>query len=209
MGWVVLLLALGTATPDAGLPWHQVSQTQNLTVWARDVPGSQVKELKAAGLVDARPAAVFAVLHDLGRFSETMPYTKVSRVLEADPAGRVTYLYSVIEAPVIANRDYTLKVTAEKAPSPDDPTAKIVWETANGHPKAPPPQQGLVRLGTVNGSWELKPFSIDRTFAVYHVYSDPGGALPAFVVNQVNSDAVGAVYDALRTWAKRAPYSAQ
>jgi len=192
----------------AGDGWNQVMQDGQLTVWMRDVPGSRVKEVKAAGTIDAPPAAVFAVLRDFDHYSEIMPYTtKETKVLETSADSKNVWYYSVVDAPIVSKRDHTLKVTVDKVAENGDGVYRVSWATSSDYAKAPPPRDGYVRLKDTKGSWDLKPFNADKTFAVYYVYADPGGSLPTFVVDKANKEAVPKVFEALRKWSVRAPYN--
>lgn len=201
-------LVVGVASAArAGDGWTQVMQDQKMTVWQRQVPGGRVKEVKAAGVIDAPPAAVYAVLKDLEHYKDIMPYTVESRVLGAEPDGKTAYFYTVVDAPVVSKRDYSLKISVDRLPKDNDGVYRVSWVAANDYPKAPAPREGFVRLSTVNGSWDLKPFSDGKTFAVYFVNTDPGGSIPTFLIDRGNTEAVPKVFEALRKWAKQAPYS--
>ena len=188
--------------------WKQATQSENLTIWQRDVPGEKVKEIKASGRIDAPPAAVFAVIRDIAHYADIMPYTtKETKVLETSADGKTVYYYTVVDAPIVSKRDHTLKVTVEKSGG-DDGVYRLSWATANEHPKAPPVRDGYVRLTNTKGSWDLKPMGDGQsTFVTYYVYTDPGGSLPKFVINKANTEAVPKVFEALRTFSKKAPYN--
>lgn len=191
----------------AGDGWNQVMQDQQMTVWQRQVPGGRIKEVKAAGLFDSPPAAVFAVLNDFDHYTGRMPYVSESRVVGTEEAGKVTYYYSVVDAPLVSKRDYTLKVTVDRLPENDDGVYHISWVSGNSYAKAPPPRNGYVRVETVSGSWELKPFTGGKTFAVYYILTDPGGSVPAFAIDKGNTKVVPEVFEAVRKTAKQAPYN--
>ena len=201
-------LSLVSASALAGDDWNQVMQDGQTTVWTRSVPGSRVKEVKAAGTIDAPPAAVFAVIRDFAHYADIMPYTtKETKVLETSADGKNVWYYTVVDAPIVSKRDHTLKVTIDKIAENGDGIYRLSWASANDHPKAPPPRDGYVRLNNTKGSWELKPYDGNKTYAVYYVNTDPGGSLPVFVINKANTEAVPKVLEALRKWSKRPPYS--
>jgi hypothetical protein len=88
-------------------------------------------------------------------------------------------------------------------------TYKRVWTAVEG--PGPPLQPSVVRLVTNRGFWELRPG--DRgsahTIAVYCIFTDPGGSLPAWVINQANTSAVPRVFAAVRTTVSQARYASQ
>jgi ribosome-associated toxin RatA of RatAB toxin-antitoxin module len=206
---VVAGLLLWSGPALAGDGWNQVMQDSQTTVWQREVAGSRVKEIKAAGTIDAPPTAVYAVIRDFEHYADIMPYTtKETKVLETSADGKNVWYYTVVDAPIVSKRDHTLKVTIEKLAENGDGIYKLSWVSGNDHPKAPLARDGYVRLNSTKGSWDLKPFGEGKTHAEYYVNTDPGGSLPAFVVNKANTEAVPKLFEALRKFAKKAPYNA-
>jgi carbon monoxide dehydrogenase subunit G len=213
LGQIGCIAALGALAVSASAlaedGWTQVMQNEQTTVWQREVAGSRVKEIKAAGTVDAPPAAVFAVLRDFEHYADIMPYTtKETKVLETSADGKNVWYYTVVDAPVVSKRDHTLKVTIEKVAENGDGVYRISWVSGNDHPKAPAARDGYVRLTNTKGSWDLKPYGNGQTHVAYYVNTDPGGSLPAFVVDKANTQAVPKLFESLGKWAKKAPYNA-
>jgi len=72
-----------------------------------------------------------------------------------------------------------------------------VWHQDNEFP-LPPDDTGAIQPRVNSGSWELWPVENGRqTEAIYYLHLDPGGALPAFLVNLVNSRALPDVIKAV------------
>lgn len=199
-----LVLAGATATAEAG--WKQTSGDAGLRIFTRDKPGTSIKELKAIGNIDAPPHACMNVIWDMGRFQEFMPYTKESRLLSASPNELVSYQY--LSLPLISDRDYTLRareVTPAGATDQPPPYYKKEWVLANE--AGPPEREGVVRVKVNNGYWRFDPLEGGRkTQATYYVFTDPGGMLPAFVINQANSQAIPGLFAAVRAQAKSPRY---
>ncbi len=211
-----LLLVVSSAARVATAgepPWELRDTVEGIAVYNRDLPGSPVKEVKAEGTIDAPPAAVWAVLHDIPAYPRTMPYTKVTAILghENDPnaAGGILYYYTALAFPIVSDRDYTLRVSIDHVPADGSGLYKLSWRAANGYPKAPPPLAHYVRLSDVSGYWQLSPEKGGAaTRFVYFVHTNPESSLPGFLVNKANSDVIPKVVDALREWAKKPPYAA-
>src|SRR5580658_4711423 len=91
-------LLVSSAPALAGDGWNQVAQDGQTTVWTQDVAGSRVKEVKAAGVIDSPPAAVFAVLRDFEHYADIMPYTtKETKVLETSADSKNVWYYTVVD----------------------------------------------------------------------------------------------------------------
>jgi len=175
--------------------WEQKARTNGVTVYMRDRSGTDVKELKAVGLIDAPPEVVFRVLSDYDRYREVMPYTEESKVV-ATEEGKVVHFYTVIDAPVVSKRDYTLRIVDESEWKGGHGYLKSRWTPSD---KGPAPKEGVVRVKSNDGSWTLEPIDDGaRTRATYLLYTDPGGSLPTFLINKANSSTIPDIYEALR-----------
>ena len=185
------------ASPDSGPGWTKAAETDGITVFTRDKPGTEVKELKALGTVDAPADAVWKVIRDYPKYKERMPYTEVAEVVATEEGGKVTWFYSRIAAPFVAKRDYTLKIIDESDWKEGKGFLKSSWVMAPD--KGPAPMKDVVRLKTNDGFWLLEPKDGGkRTFVTYYLFTDPGGSIPKFLVNSANSSAVPDVFRAIR-----------
>jgi len=185
------------ASPDSGPGWTKAAETDGITVFTRDKPGSEVKELKALGTIDSPAEAVWKVIRDYAKYKERMPYTEVAEVVATEEGGKVTWFYSRIAAPFVAKRDYTLKIIDESDWKEGKGFLKSSWVMAPD--KGPAPMKDVVRLKTNDGFWLLEPKDGGkRTFVTYYLFTDPGGSIPKFLVNSANSSAVPDVFRAIR-----------
>lgn len=183
--------------PDSGSGWTKAAESDGITVFNRDKPGTEVKELKATGMIDAPPDAVWKVLRDYPKYKERMPYTEAAEVVATEEGGKLTWFYSRIAAPFVAKRDYTLKIVDESDWRDGKGFLKSSWTMAPD--RGPAPQSGVVRLKTNDGFWLLEPRDGGkRTFTTYYLFTDPGGSVPKFMVNMANGSAVPDVFRAIR-----------
>ncbi len=193
------------ATPDGGIAlpcdvqtgWKQRMQDQTMTVWDLAVPGSGVHATKAGGVIQASPAAVWKAITDFAHYDQVFPFAEQPRVVGGEDGGQRIYFYEVLAAPLVAKRDYTLDVHIEYAPDAEG-RYRMSFVGGNHLPGAPPPVPGLVRVDDVTGYWEVKPWGMGFSHAVYCVRADPGGNLPAFFVNAAQLDVMPKVFASLR-----------
>lgn len=183
-----------TLAMSAAPAWEEAGKNEHCTVYNRVKEGSDVKEVLAVGFFDAPLEKVHAVLDDLARYHEFMPYAKETRILKTE--GDNVWTYERINAPFVSERDYPIRVWHEK-PTPTSVKHNFRYDAAHG----PKPIAGVVRVTILEGSWLLEPdpkAPATRTKGTYYIYTSPGGDLPVFVINGANNTAVPDVYQAIK-----------
>lgn len=184
-----------TLSADTG--WQRVDEKEGVTLYSRARVGSGVKEFKGTGIIDAPPQAVEKVLEDVADYSTFMPYVTEARVILQD--GDSTVTYQRLDVPFVANRDYTVRVEHGTAKGAGGVVIyRDTWQTDND--AGPPERHGLVRVKLNEGNWLLEPVgpSGETTQATYQIYTDSGGALPAFLANRASQTAIPKLFDAIR-----------
>ncbi len=190
------LLAVLAAGPDDPKGFKQTARTDGVIVMARQEPGSDVAEVKASGMIDAEPLAVWKVIRNYNGYKDTMPYTPESTVLKETGGGKEIWFYSVVSAPLVSKRDYVIKLTDNSRWMDGNGYLRVDWKVVDGFR---PPRDGYVRLKLNTGFWKLEPREGGKkTFATYYVHTNPGGSLPSFIANQANNTAVPDVFRAVR-----------
>lgn len=194
---VSLLVLLSGANEPA---WRQVARDDGITVMARTPGGSSVAEVKATALVDAPADAVWRVIRDYANYKKTMPYTEESRVLSSEQDGKVTVFYCLVNAPMVAKRDFVIRILDESDWKEGQGYMKATWTALEQG--APPEREGVVRVKLDTGSWLLEPREEGKkTFVTYYLHTDPGGSLPGWVADKANKTSVPDVLRAVRKYA--------
>jgi hypothetical protein len=174
--------------------WEVADKNDHCTVYNRSKEGSDVKEVLAVGWFDASLEKVHAVLDDLENYKDFMPYTKESTILKRD--GDVVWTYERINAPLVSERDYPIRVWHEKSDK-GVVTHRFRYDPAHG----PKEVDGVVRVTSIDGYWMLEPdpkAPTARTKGTYYVYTSPGGSVPTFVINGANNTAVPGLYETIK-----------
>jgi uncharacterized protein YndB with AHSA1/START domain len=183
--------AFAASAENAG--WALVVERNGIEVYARSLPGSPVKEVRATMEIAAPPARVFAILLDSDRFVEFMPYIIEVQTVARDSTA-VWYLYQRISPPFVSDRDYTLR--HQSFEEPQRSRYELRWEAANR--RGPPARDGVVRIEICTGSYIVE--GLDggaRTRLTYQLHTDPGGSLPKWLVNRANVESVPALLQAI------------
>ena len=191
---LALIGLLGLTATAEEAKWEVAAKSSGVTVYARARADSAVKEIKAVGEISSPPPAVLGVLADYERYKETMPYTDVSTVVATEKDGKVVHFYTVVNAPLVSKRDYTLHIEEVSDWRGGEGYLKTQWRPSE---KGPGPKDGYVRVEINEGSWTLEPLDEGaRTRATYLLYT-----------NQANRSAIPDIFEALRKYSKEPKYA--
>jgi hypothetical protein len=185
---------------DSG-EWKFVSNKEGVTLYRRQRPASN--ESKAIGEIAAPTALVHAVINDVESYASFMPYTAECRVLKRD--GNSIVAYQRISTPLTSDRDYTVRIRFSSKPGDSGSTYLSQWEADNA--AGPPEKSGVVRVKLCEGSWLLEPLGPNATRATYTIYTDSGGAIPAFIKNTGSQIGLRKMFAAIRKQARDPKYA--
>jgi ribosome-associated toxin RatA of RatAB toxin-antitoxin module len=188
---VLLGVLLGGAPAWANALWDQVTEVEGMQVERRLLPGMGRYEVRVSTVAPFPPQVIFETLWRHHEYPEFVPYLQHLTILKQAPTEKV--LYEQITMPFVRDRDYTVKVTAEREPA----TGRMQVTFVSAPEDGPPPQDRYVRVTAIHGSWTLVPTRDGGTLVTYVVSSDPGGALPAWLVNRAQRKAVPALVKAM------------
>jgi hypothetical protein len=183
--------------------WTLSSGSKGITLYSRPRPGSSLKEFKAVGEIDAPARAVHNVIDDLEAYSSFMPFTAECRLIKREADAIITY--QRLSPKICSDRDYTLRVRETSWAGPGGLVYLNRWEPANEF--GPAEKKGVVRVKLCEGGWLLEPEDATKTRATYTVYTDSGGAIPAFIANRASQIAIGRLFVAVRKQVKDPKYS--
>ncbi len=192
------LLALSLLAADEPR-WTLAAEDDGIKIYSRAREGEDVKEMKAMGLIDATPQEVWKAIRDYPNYTKTMPYTKEAKVMGNEGEGKTIWLYSLLDLPLVDQRDYVIKIVDESDWKEGKGFLKVSWTNWPGPDKQVPEKKDVVRVKVNDGFWLLEPRDEGKkTFATYFVHTDPGGSIPKWIANKANSTAVPNVFTAIK-----------
>lgn len=190
--------------PQTG-DWKLVKQASGVTIYSRPHSGSNLKEFRAIGEVDAPSATAERVIDDYQAYPSFMPYTAQCRVLERHHDSLL--VYQRISPKIIGDRDYTIRIEKKSWPHEHGQAYSIQWKAANE--KGPAETHGVFRVKVCDGSWLLEPAGQHKTHATYHVFTDSGVNVPALVANSISATGIIKLFAAVRKQAANPKYRAK
>ena len=170
--------ALATAHAQPGGEWELKRSLDEMATYTRDRPGSDIKEVKLVMTVDATIDDLNAVLNDATRQPEWVFRCTEGRDLGGDPTADGWHYYSRIAMPwPMDDRDLIARV--EVRPAPD---GTYVSESVAA-PDRLDAVEACVRITDFDVRTEYRPLPGGRTEVTYELHSEPGGRVPAWLVN--------------------------
>ena len=194
---VIAAFALGSVAMG-GSAWESVKQAEGISVFTKEVPGSDFDEFKGVAVIDAPMEVVNNVLDDVPALATWMPNCIVSKLI-SKKANVITIYYELKTPWPLSNRDVVFysKVIKKK-----DKIFRPIYATT--HP-AYPPKKGKVRMTDMVGKWVLTRKG-NKTHAVYQIKSDPAGNIPAGIANMGSKELPFQALQGLRRMVKKPKY---
>lgn len=163
--------------------WKFRSEKQGVSIFSKKVKGSKVKAFKGIATLNVP----LRKLYDLLLNHKDYP-SWVYRCAEGKTLKKISdteyYVYLVTNSPWPASeRDDVTHVKIRR-----EPKGIVVFEMKD-EPDYLPRVKSRVRVPFLKGYWKLVPLGEDKTQVIYEVQADPGGRIPAWIVNHFVIDA--------------------
>src|SRR5260370_36729632 len=163
-------LSIFAAESGPNTDWKAVKQSDGVMIYSRPHGGSNLKEFKAVGEIDATAETVHKVIDDVEGYTSFMPYTAECRVIERKRDSILTY--QRVSPRIVSDRDYTLRIQQESWPVENGLAYLNRWEPVNEHGPAAKP--GVFRATVCEGSCRLEPARGGKTRATCPVSTARG-----------------------------------
>lgn len=157
--------------------WTLKKVKDGVSVYNKDIPGSDYKEMKAESVSNIPFEVVVEVAKDFDRYFEWYGMTKTIKPINVRSATDFD-VYFVLAVPVLKNRDAIMRVKIET-----DYAKGICKTTLKSIDSDYGKENKLVRMPSVEGVYIITRISPTQTKGVYQVHADLGGSIPASIVN--------------------------
>lgn len=178
----IALLAFSVGSPlVCASPWETVYNDNDITVATRAVPDSPIRAFHAETTVAAPVDSILALMANPNDCALWIHGCLEARILDSEGFyQRNTYQINDMPWPV-TDRDLVLEIRISEQPKGRFTLAMI------NHPDALP-LTDKVRITQSEGSYTFTPVAGGKTHIVWEQHTDPGGQLPAWLVNQLIID---------------------
>ncbi len=167
--------------------WEQTDQSDGVTVFRRDDPGSPFHGIRGSGVVDANVATVALVLLDDARAPEWVDSLDEARVVNVISSNEyIEYNHVHMPWPT-SDREFLTRVTMGF----DAGSRSSQIRSEPVELPGLPPRKGDIR-GVLRATYTMTPIDgadgKQSTQLTVEIHSDPGGWIPAFIVNFFQKD---------------------
>jgi hypothetical protein len=168
----------GMASPPSVGEWRLKREVDDIKVYYRKPPDSKIFEIKTVAEAQAPLPEIMAVLHKVSNFPNWVYHCKDAYWLKRTTDSTGIYYCEIGFPWPIRNRDYIAKTTLYRNRSP-----KAIEINITGLPEYIPKKDNIVRMPKLVIDWKLTPLSGVRTRLEFKLRTDPGGSLPAWMIN--------------------------
>ena len=158
--------------------WQLKKESDGIKIYTASRPGSNVRALRVEYTLEASLSQLAALLLDVSIQPQWVYSTKSSSVLKKVSDNELVY-YTEKSMPWPAtNRDVVtrLKITQQ-------PDNYVMTVSSIGEPDYIPAKPGLIRVPFSKVTWTVTPVDHNHLKIDYTAEADPGGSVPAFIVN--------------------------
>ncbi len=195
-----LLLMLVCMGAHAQPNWSLKKDEDGIKVFTSTTDNSSIKAIKVECTMAATPSQLVAYLLDIDKQPEWVYNTKSSTLLTKVKDNELIF-YSVTEVPwPCTNRDYIAHFTINQV-APDH----IVIDS-KAEPDRLPRKDGIVRVKSSIAHWDITTTGPNTLNIVYTVQFDPGGAIPAWLINLFLTKGPYHTFEKLREGANKPAY---
>ena len=175
--FLLFLCSFNAKAQEIG-PWELKKNKNGIEVYVRDNSDSPIKELKMKFNVEASMSAIVELLLDVPAIPDWV-YKCPEAYTIKKINDQVEVYYNLVDFPwPLSDRDLIVKNTLTQ----DSLTKMVRSESfvSEGHL---PEKEGIVRIKKTHLWWEFTPKSNGLVEVEYFLSSDPGGLIPAWLIN--------------------------
>ncbi len=198
-GCIMLFMNVSSmAQPD----WQLKQEKDGIQVYTKNIDNAKLKAVKVVTTINTSLTAITAVLMDVeGAIDWVYATKKITLLKKVSPAALL--YYSEIEIPWPgSNRDFIIEIRASQ-----DEKTKVVSVDGYNKPAYLPENKNIVRIQQSYSKWLITPLQKGQVKIEYVLQVDPGGNIPAWLINLFATKGPLETFKKLREQVKRKDYS--
>ena len=172
------LLLLKVTGVYAQTDWNLKNEKNGIKVYSSRVSNSKFKAIKVECELNATASQLVEVLLDIKACPEWLDHTKSCTLIKQVSPSEL-YYYSEVSIPwPVQNRDFVAHLVVHQ-----NPETKVVTMDGPAVAGFVPIKEGIVRVHSSRSLWIITPLKKSLVKVVYTLQVDPGGDVPAWLVN--------------------------
>ncbi|HXB32209.1 MAG TPA: START domain-containing protein [Puia sp.] len=175
----VCLLYLPTFLPASNMKdWTLRREKDGIDIYSRPSDCSKINDIRVDMDLTGTVEQLAAIIRDVSGYTDWVYATRTARMIRKVNENEVIYYAEVGTPWPAANRDYyaDVKITFNQA----DHSMNVV---SVGMKDYQPEKKDLVRVPMSRGSWTVTTQSSRKIHLQYILQIDPGGSIPAWILN--------------------------
>ncbi len=175
---ILFIFSLPNIISAQSSPWELTTSKNDIEVFTRTNSDCKIKEIRIQTLIKTNLDNLFTVLQDVAEYPSWVYKGAHSKLLERLDENTF-YYYTASNFPFpFSDRD--LVVLSKKWY--DENTA--TWHSfSKAQPDYLPEEGGMVRIQAFESRWKIKDLGNGTVQIDYEATTDPGGMLPAWIIN--------------------------
>lgn len=163
--------------------WHLKKYEEGIAVYTRTAENSNYKELKAITKIKTSLSSIMALLQDWDSYPSWVYRCGASKTLKVISDHELIHYQTVVAPWPASDRDFVVNVKVTQ-----DPITKVITQRASCLSSFIPELPGMVRIQEFKAAWTLTPSEDGTVTLQYQLLVNPGGNVPAWMVNMAVVD---------------------
>jgi hypothetical protein len=186
---------------SAHAEWKLEKDEDEIKVYLREVKGSEIKEFKGVTTIKASMDTLLAIVKDTDNFDKWIHQCTEPKVLKAVNF-HDTYTRQLNDLPwPVDDRELVMFTAISK-----DSSKEEIYISLEAKPNYIPKNEDYVRVTKLKGFYLFKALSNKVTEVTWQQHTDPGGSLPAWLINTLVVDIPFNSLEALRNLSQTKKY---
>lgn len=174
--------------------WKLTGEKDGIRTYSQKSSNTKLNAVKLEAVFQTSLSQLVAVIADVSSYDDWVFNSRSTRLLKQVSPSELYYYSEVVFPWPAINRDFVSHVVISQNPVTREVNIKASnvsgWE---------PKKNKLVRIDHSEGSWLLTPVSNKEVRVVYTLQVDPGGDLPAWIINSFSARGPVQTFKNLRT----------
>jgi hypothetical protein len=173
-----LICLLVSSCFSAQAQWNLEKEDNGIKIYTSESSTSPVKSVKVEAIFKGTCQKFISILKEVEKQPQWVYATKQAYLIQEFSATELLYYVETALPWPAKNRDAAVRMIIEQLPSDNQVTITTI-----GEPNAIPAKNGKTQVTQLKGVWKVKEIEGGKINIEYILDLNPGGSLPAGVVN--------------------------